>query len=198
MKCYVHRDVDAIGVCSECGQGVCDSCAVRIGGKLYCKTDADSVFSPRRKEENQAVERPMRAQLASVFFVLYGVFGVVLGIVVVVGGFASGAAASIPFYSSLTLASLGLLGFGGVLIVMGIVGIVCGVWLWRVQIWGAAIGIPLLVIGMVIPTFFVYFAPSLLTFELLVTIWAINLLLMVVLVFSWGKLKSFGRSLPEF
>jgi hypothetical protein len=48
MKCYVHHDVDAVGVCSECGQGVCDVCAVRIGGKLYCKDDADRVFGSER------------------------------------------------------------------------------------------------------------------------------------------------------
>jgi hypothetical protein len=48
LKCYVHRDVDAIGVCSECGQGVCDVCAVRIGGRLYCKEDADRVFGSRK------------------------------------------------------------------------------------------------------------------------------------------------------
>lgn len=51
MRCYVHRDVDAIGVCSECGQGVCDVCAVRIGGKLYCKEDADRVFGSMKEQE---------------------------------------------------------------------------------------------------------------------------------------------------
>ena len=39
MKCYNHRDIDTMGVCSECGQGMCDVCAVRIGGRLYCKED---------------------------------------------------------------------------------------------------------------------------------------------------------------
>lgn len=41
MKCYQHPDADAVGVCISCGQGVCDVCAVIIGHKLYCKTDAD-------------------------------------------------------------------------------------------------------------------------------------------------------------
>ena len=40
MNCYVHREVGAIGVCSHCGRGVCDACALRMGGKLYCKEDA--------------------------------------------------------------------------------------------------------------------------------------------------------------
>lgn len=44
MKCYKHPKVVAVGVCSQCGKGVCDKCAVEIGGKLYCKSDADKVF----------------------------------------------------------------------------------------------------------------------------------------------------------
>lgn len=51
LKCYVHHDSDAVGVCSECGQGVCDVCAVRIGGKLYCKEDADRVFGSMKEKE---------------------------------------------------------------------------------------------------------------------------------------------------
>ncbi len=44
MKCYKHPKIDAVGVCSECGKGICEKCAVEIGGKLYCKSDADRVF----------------------------------------------------------------------------------------------------------------------------------------------------------
>jgi hypothetical protein len=198
LKCYVHHDADAVGVCSQCGQGVCDACAVRIGGKLYCKEDADRVFSPQREREAAAIEKPMRAQVASIFFILYGVFGVGVGILFVMAGFASGLISSVPFYGSLAITSLGLLGFGGLLLAMGIVGIICGVWLWRVQVWGAAIGMPLLFVGMMIVLFIVVSAPALITFELMITIWAINAVLLAILTFTWGKLKSFGESVPEF
>ena len=33
MNCHIHGEVDAIGVCFHCGQGVCDACAVSVGGK---------------------------------------------------------------------------------------------------------------------------------------------------------------------
>ena len=48
MKCYKHPKIDAIGVCSECGEGICSKCAVKIGGKLYCKSDADKVFGEKK------------------------------------------------------------------------------------------------------------------------------------------------------
>lgn len=55
MKCYKHPRIDAVGVCSECGQGICDKCAVKIGGKLYCKSDADQVFgAPKAKAATPA------------------------------------------------------------------------------------------------------------------------------------------------
>ncbi len=198
MKCYVHHDVDAVGVCSECGQGVCDACAVRIGGKLYCKTDADTVFGSRKGAEVTSMAKPMRAQVASVFFFLYGAFGVGVGILFVIAGFLSGLVSSVPFYGSLALTSLGLLGFGGLLLAMGIVGIICGVWLWRVQVWGAAIGIPLLIVGMVIGLFFVITVPNLVTFELTMTIWVVNVILLAILAFTWGRMKSFSGNAEEF
>lgn len=44
MKCYTHRDRDAIGVCSICGKGLCEMCAGHIEGRLYCKKDFDDVY----------------------------------------------------------------------------------------------------------------------------------------------------------
>jgi hypothetical protein len=48
MKCYKHPKIDAVGVCHECGEGICKKCAVKIGGKLYCKDDADKVFGAQK------------------------------------------------------------------------------------------------------------------------------------------------------
>lgn len=44
MKCYVHQDTDAVGVCSSCGRGVCRVCALKLRGKIYCKEDAARLF----------------------------------------------------------------------------------------------------------------------------------------------------------
>ncbi|MEM5814437.1 MAG: hypothetical protein QXD77_01330, partial [Candidatus Aenigmatarchaeota archaeon] len=58
MKCYKHPKVDAIGVCKECGEGICNKCAVKIGGKLYCKDCADKVFGEKKAQAAPAVAAP--------------------------------------------------------------------------------------------------------------------------------------------
>ncbi len=36
MKCYKHRDVDAVGICTNCGKAICIDCAREKYGKLVC------------------------------------------------------------------------------------------------------------------------------------------------------------------
>jgi hypothetical protein len=36
MKCYYHRDIDAIGLCKSCSKGICPPCATDVGGGLAC------------------------------------------------------------------------------------------------------------------------------------------------------------------
>lgn len=36
MKCYYHRELDAIGTCKHCYKGLCPGCAVDVGGGLAC------------------------------------------------------------------------------------------------------------------------------------------------------------------
>ena len=42
MKCYRHRDKDAIAICKNCGKGLCDECAVEVGKGIACKSDCVS------------------------------------------------------------------------------------------------------------------------------------------------------------
>ena len=44
MKCYNHPDRDAVGVCTVCGRGVCQDESLSIGGRLYCKADAERLI----------------------------------------------------------------------------------------------------------------------------------------------------------
>ena len=37
MNCFQHPDLDAVGVCSSCGKGVCENCAVEFQERMYCK-----------------------------------------------------------------------------------------------------------------------------------------------------------------
>jgi hypothetical protein len=44
---YVHPVVDGAGVCSICLQDLCDICAVRTGGELYCQQCQPRILTPR-------------------------------------------------------------------------------------------------------------------------------------------------------
>jgi hypothetical protein len=203
LKCYVHRDVDAIGVCSECGQGICDICAVRIGGKLYCKADADRVFSPAatRDVPKVQIERPLRVTISSILFVIYGLVGIGLSFLFIIGGFVLGGIATfaggLAYYNSFAgNASVGFLLLGGVFLFMGVIGIVCGYWLWRVQIWGASIGMVLLAIGMALALIPLLSVRNLITGELTGTVWLGNIAMMILLFFSWPRLARASLELP--
>lgn len=36
MKCFQHRQADAIGACKNCGRGLCDGCLADLGDGLAC------------------------------------------------------------------------------------------------------------------------------------------------------------------
>jgi hypothetical protein len=37
MRCYDHRDQEAVAVCRVCGRGICGTCAVQVGNVLACR-----------------------------------------------------------------------------------------------------------------------------------------------------------------
>ena len=44
MKCFYHPEVDAVGVCQNCGRGICRDCAVEVGNALACKATCAAVL----------------------------------------------------------------------------------------------------------------------------------------------------------
>lgn len=36
MKCFAHREADAVGTCRTCGRGLCPPCVALAGNKLTC------------------------------------------------------------------------------------------------------------------------------------------------------------------
>lgn len=45
MKCFYHRDLDAIGMCKSCHKGVCENCAVEVGQSIACKNQCEEKAS---------------------------------------------------------------------------------------------------------------------------------------------------------
>jgi hypothetical protein len=37
MKCFNHRNVDAIAICKNCNKGLCPACGVDVGNGIACK-----------------------------------------------------------------------------------------------------------------------------------------------------------------
>jgi len=43
MRCYYHRDRDAVGLCKSCGKGLCDACQTDLGQGLACKDRCEEI-----------------------------------------------------------------------------------------------------------------------------------------------------------
>jgi hypothetical protein len=84
MKCFIHQERDAVGICSACMRGVCTECAADLGRGLACKGRCELElrrihdlrdFSFTQPETQRAIlERGSRIMLGSgIFLLLMGV-----------------------------------------------------------------------------------------------------------------------------
>ncbi|MFH1407134.1 MAG: TM2 domain-containing protein [Candidatus Omnitrophota bacterium] len=65
MKCIVHGDRESIGVCTECGNAICEECKVSLEGKNYCKKCLDSVIAKQKQEASKQEKSPTLAAVLS-------------------------------------------------------------------------------------------------------------------------------------
>lgn len=49
MKCFTHRDVDALGVCKQCGKALCENCLAVSETGIYCR-GACALSGPLRSQ----------------------------------------------------------------------------------------------------------------------------------------------------
>ncbi len=80
MKCATHPDVDAVGVCSNCGRAVCSACRTMVGGRTYCPICATGGLDIARSKHTG---KPIAG---GVLGIIAGVVGVFLGIIFIAGG----------------------------------------------------------------------------------------------------------------
>ena len=124
LKCYKHPERDAVGVCVVCGRGICEECAVEVAGKLYCKEDVRKIIT----EEKRAPRRVASITVASVLFYMFGIFGIIGSIFLLV--FTPALAIKNFFFSTL--------------------GIAAGYWLWNSRKKGGILGIILCIRGILL------------------------------------------------
>ncbi len=71
MKCFKHNKEEAVGSCTKCGKGICNSCAVDVMKTLYCK-DCASEGNIRTRDVNTSSrvrKDPGIAALLSLVFI---------------------------------------------------------------------------------------------------------------------------------
>jgi len=164
MRCYVHQNTDAIGVCSTCGRGVCNVCVAKVGGRFYCKEDADRVFgmSEAKRLKNPEPERGVVLTAGSILTYLMGGGAVLLSCVVLFAGILAGSLNGGGLFSSLfepdisflgpvlnyTQITIILIGLG--VMVFGSIGIAAGFYLWKTAVGGTLVAIVFGVLGLLV------------------------------------------------
>ncbi len=53
MKCFYHKEKEAVGICSSCHRGLCPECIADVDGTLACKNSCEE----KVKSINELIER---------------------------------------------------------------------------------------------------------------------------------------------
>lgn len=83
MRCYNHRDKDAVGVCKNCGRGLCVQCAREVDGSVVCTRDQCKEAVAALNEMLSGAHVNVGKALTFPAVILYLLFGAVF----VIGGF---------------------------------------------------------------------------------------------------------------
>lgn len=81
MKCFIHQNIDAVGICTNCGRACCNSCVVNIPGKIICKECAALKISQIESNNDVSgkkviIGKPSGLPLAIVFMILCTVISI--------------------------------------------------------------------------------------------------------------------------
>lgn len=190
MKCYRHPNVDAVGVCSQCGRGVCTACAMSVKGRLYCKADVERLVSRDGDEAKPVSKRHPTITLAALLFILLGAGEVCLSIFLMYAGVVPGSYKSLlqyfPFSTDASLidTSVSLAPFiaGGLLFVVACIGIVAGDSLWSRKKGGMILGGIEVVSGTIVAAALESFNRSGIAIDLFLVVLFLNVALVFLLV----------------
>lgn len=77
MKCFYHRDVDAVGTCKNCSRGLCPACAAEVLDGLACRARCEQAVASVSALINRG--RRLAPKAAGQYFWVGGFF-LVLGV----------------------------------------------------------------------------------------------------------------------
>jgi hypothetical protein len=111
MKCFAHRENDAIAICKCCAKGVCEGCAVQLDQGVACSLRCEAFANQTTEMIRAGVEaRKLNTKAGGAFF--QPAFLVVMGIAFALAPAIAGRSIRISDFTSV----LGML-----LVVFGIV-----------------------------------------------------------------------------
>lgn len=157
MRCYLHHQKEAVGICSVCGKGVCEDCAVSVSGVIYCRKDADEINTAgsnsraKRRDNGKGFGNSYDCiTIAYILFYIIGALTILAGIAAII---ALGAGATTSGFSHIFfIASLPLALFAIICLVAGIPALITAYLLGKRSKVGGILGI--IVSILLIPFFF--------------------------------------------
>jgi hypothetical protein len=82
MRCYYHRDVDAVATCRNCCRGVCDGCAAEVNKmtacRARCEADVAAVQTLLARSDRAFTTAARQLRIAALICVLFGALFVFL------------------------------------------------------------------------------------------------------------------------
>jgi hypothetical protein len=82
VRCFYHRDLDAVATCKSCGRGLCPDCGADVGNGLACRGRCEAEV----RSLNLVIERNKTAyEKTSAAYLKIAIFYVVLAAVCLLG-----------------------------------------------------------------------------------------------------------------
>lgn len=84
MKCYQHRETEAVGVCKTCGKAVCPDCTVDQGFALTCQGECETIARANHQLNTNAIamysSQKKNRYVGALFFLLLGSLFIIFGL----------------------------------------------------------------------------------------------------------------------
>lgn len=84
MKCFVHQDRDAVGICKNCQKGLCIECAVEVENGISCqgKSQQENAANNLTIIKNRTLSQKTAAahKINALVYLLIGIICLVTGI----------------------------------------------------------------------------------------------------------------------
>ena len=84
MRCFNHRDVEAVGICKVCQRGLCEGCATDLAHSIACKgkheAEAEALHGLILRNMKVHREATKARYLAPAFFAFMGAVFLVYGL----------------------------------------------------------------------------------------------------------------------